>query len=261
MQYNMCRKMHPNIQWIIPDLPGHHNSRSAYEEDKKYTMDDVSTSIEAMLMGIQGSKPSVDFICGHSFGGKVATRFAYQLNRKYGHIPKQIWVIDTFPARIQAYDPIFFPKGFLDNSVPQMIDYYNTTKAPYESPKKVANDLKQLGFKKDTIDYITKFNLEKTQTGQYDWNFIPHALEELFSDYMCKDMFEFLEDPIAPLKFIRASKNARWTPDLIDRLSHSSRVSKGKTQIDIIESEHSIHVEKPKILLELLDTYIKQSSL
>jgi len=218
----------PDVAWVCVDLRNHGESRGA---PPPHT---VTTTADDLL-AVTSQVGSPTHVVGHSFGGKVALRYA---ERHPGTL-QRVWVLDS---RVDA-DP---PSD--DNEVALVMKALRETRLPIPDRQTLANDLVTRGFSVSLSQWMTT-NLRRQGEG-FGWAFDLSAIEEMIDDYWRLDLMSVLADPPCRVDLVRAGRSDRWGPDTLDRIR---AVASPEVHLHVLpNSGHWIHVDDPEGLLALL---------
>eukprot|EP01126_Amoeba_proteus_P015096 TRINITY_DN1670_c0_g2_i11.p2 TRINITY_DN1670_c0_g2~~TRINITY_DN1670_c0_g2_i11.p2 ORF type:complete len:116 (+),score=26.53 TRINITY_DN1670_c0_g2_i11:699-1046(+) len=97
-------------------------------------------------------------------------------------------------------------------------------------------------------------NLRKSENG-YQLKFDCEKIIEMFQDYTCQSLWEFIEKPPPnmSLHVVKAEFSTRWTPDITERLEAISSSCPQVHQHVLKNSGHWVNVDNPVGLMQLFD--------
>ncbi|RME22310.1 MAG: alpha/beta hydrolase, partial [Deltaproteobacteria bacterium] len=192
-----------------------------------------------------GERPAA--VIGHSFGGKVALRFAEQAGQLGSTGPgalQQVWVLDAAPGPWPG-DPED------DAEVVAVIRALESIPQPVQRRDEVAEALRARGFSPTLAAWMTT-NLRRTPDG-YRWRFHLPAVREMIADYFVQDLWPVLEDPAPGLRIdvVRAERSDRWTDDDLARFA--ALPADGAVHLHRLpDSGHWVHVDAPEALIAMI---------
>ncbi len=186
-------------------------------------------------------------VIGHSFGGKVALRFAEQAGQLGSTGPgslQQVWVLDATPGPWPG-DPED------DAEVVAVIGALEAMPQPLARRDAVADALRARGFSDMLAAWMTT-NLRRTADG-YRWRFDLAAVREMIADYFVQDLWPVLDAPGPDLRFdvVRAGRSDRWSAGELARFAAMPKDCAVHLHL-LPDSGHWVHVDAPEALLELL---------
>lgn len=200
-------------------------------------------------------KVPFDFVCGHSFGGKVALRYA-ELERH--HAIEQMWVLDTYPAPALSSDAL--RGSFQGSDVPRVLEVLSNLPAPFATRDGLKKELEAAGLSGTVSSWLTT-NLRPHAAGGYDWKFNLPTMKEMYESYVELDSMPTVAKPPytiqKKLRFVRAAQEKRWTPELIEKLESAAAKSNDRTSVHVLpNSGHWLHVDNPSGLLSMIASFL-----
>jgi pimeloyl-ACP methyl ester carboxylesterase len=218
----------PDVAWAVVDLRNHGESQGA---PSPHTV--TTTADDLVQVANQVGKPAI--VVGHSFGGKVAVRFA----ERHPEGVQRVWVLDS---RLDAEPP------GTDNEVALVVDALHAVALPVADRQEVAHHLLSRGFSPSLAQWMTT-NLRREGDG-FIWAFDLGAVQAMIDDYWRLDLMPVLADPPCRIDLVRAGRSDRWPPEILDRIA---AVSAPRVAMHVLpDSGHWVHVDDPEGLLRLL---------
>ncbi len=177
-----------------------------------------------------------DAVLGHSFGGKVALRYACQ--RPDHRI--QVWVVDSAPGARQ-------PGG----SAWRMLGVLRGHPGPFRSRAEAIAAVRSAGFSGPVARWMAT-NV-KEEGDQWQWRLNPDDMEELLRDFFRTDIWDFVEAPPpgTTIHFVKASKSRVMDGSTTARIREAARKT-GQVHLHEIEGGHWVHTDNPGALQRLL---------
>lgn len=178
---------------------------------------------------------------GHSFGGKVALRWA-QLAEAAGQAVQKVWVLDASPSPVPSADA-------LDSEVVQVLRAVRAVPQPLPSRAALEALLKAQGFSGMLAGWMTT-NLRQTPDG-LRWRFDLDGIEALLRDYAAEDLWPWLHDPArrAAVAVVAGDRSTRWTP--AERARFPLRDQRLALH-PLAEAGHWVHVDNPRGLVQCI---------
>ena len=180
-------------------------------------------------------------VVGHSFGGKVALRFAARVDSGVS----SVWALDTPPSRrgAGARGP--------GSEVGQVLSTLRSISIPAASRDVVTTALEAAGFSPSMTGWMAT-NLRATD-GVFGWHFDLDGAEALIEDYFQLDLWPTLRawPGEGTVNLLAAGHGGRWTA--MDRtLARAALVASKLRYHTLPNSGHWVHVDAPEELAGLL---------
>ncbi len=230
----------PGSQVALIDLPGHGDSApTSQAQGGPFT---VARSVRDVAATLDAHGLTADAMIGHSFGGKVALKFAELLPVGL----RQVWALDSPPGEQ--------PRG-QGGEVGHLVSRLEavTREEPYPFPSREAmlEALTARGVSLGTARWMTT-NLRR-DGGSYRWAFDLDIIKELLRDYFREDMWPWLEARRASpdVHLLYATESDRYAPPDIARaeaLPPAARVKLHALQ----GSGHWVHADNPEGLIQIM---------
>ena len=169
-----------------------------------------------------------ELIVGHSFGGKVALAALRDLG-----VP-EVWVLDTLPG----------PTG-ASSELDALLEALRQVPVPLRRREELRE---HLSLSEGLVTWMMT-NLRSTSEGLV-WRIDPDRVEEMMRSYAETDFWPLIESTRSPVTFVRASRSARWTPEVIARFDDLPPGS--PVRLLSLDAGHWMHVDNPRGLLALL---------
>ncbi len=169
-----------------------------------------------------------ELIVGHSFGGKVA------LASLRDHGVPEVWVLDALPG------PLAGP-----SDVEEVIRALREVPLPLARREDLA---RHLPLSPSLVAWMTT-NLRSTPEGLV-WRFDLDAVQEMMRSYWETDFWPLVESTTASVTFVRALRNERWTPAVLERFEALPPWS--PVRLLELDAGHWLHADDPEGLVALL---------
>jgi pimeloyl-ACP methyl ester carboxylesterase len=218
----------PDTEYVLVDLRNHGDSADA---PPPHTVTSAADDLVA-LAKVVGPPQEV---IGHSFGGKVALRYA----QRHPEGLQRVWVLDS---RASA-DP---PEG--DNDVLGVIRTLRDVPQPLASRDELVPLLTGRGFSPMLARWMTT-NLRRADDG-YRWAFDLDAVDAMIEDYWHLDLWPVLRDPPCRIDVVRAGLGDRWPESVLRRFRVDAHPS--VTLHTLPKAGHWLHVDDPDGLLRVM---------
>ncbi len=213
------------------------------------------------------SKQPIDFLSGHSFGGKVALTYLQERYDNNEELPQDTWILDCLPGLFDNTSPT--EKGSSE-SVQGIFDILNDLPKVFEHPNDIAKILVNKGVSLPVAQWLTsncRHLIEEDPSSSYQLGFDLHSCTELFNDFCQTDMWDFLErfDGIgraknnsnANIHFVRAGRNPLWQPHIVNRMNQIQDKNSGITLHTMSHVGHWLHVEDVRGMISLMQDHSK----
>ncbi len=214
----------PGRRLVLVDLRGHGDSHPAPPPNTL-----AACAEDLAELADRVGAPSL--VMGHSFGGKVALRYA----RDEPAGLDAVWVLDALPGREGAV-----------SDVARVIRALRAVPLPLARREELRQLLLGWGFSELLAGWMTT-NLRRGEGGLV-WRFDLEAVQELLADYLAVDLWPVVEDAPCALHFVRAARSERWTDAVLARFYGLSDVWVHTLE----DSGHWVHAENPEGLIQIL---------
>lgn len=232
----LCQQL-PRLRVVLVDLRCHGDSVGA---PPPHTVQACAQDLVTLVQHL-GTQPAA--VIGHSFGGKVALTYARE---NTDTTLRQVWTLDTPPGLHAAADPD-------ELGVAQVVDLLEGVPLPLSSRQALVDILTGLGTPAPLAQWMTT-NVKPVSPSEpasgLTWKFDLAGVRELLASYVATDLWPVLENPPPGLHLhvVRAAREARWTPAILQRL-HALPAA---VQVHSLDTGHWLHAEDPDGLLALL---------
>ncbi len=227
-------RRYPGWRYVTVDLRGHGD---AHGLPGPHTVDACAEDL-ARLAEALGQAPSA--VVGHSFGGKVALRYAARAPSGLS----SVWCLDSPPG--------LWRRETGGDEIARVFAAIRGLPMPAVSRVAVSDHFTAHGFGRSVSGWMTT-NVRRTKDG-VEWRFDLSVLEALISDYAALDAWDVVERPPAGVTphILMAGEGARWTDVARRRLDHAGMAR----QHTLARSGHWVHVDDPEGLMTALgDTF------
>jgi esterase len=218
----------PDTRYVLVDLRNHGRSDGAPPPHS------VTTAADD-LVALHAEVGPPDEAIGHSFGGKVALRYAERHPQGLG----QVWVLDSRADGAEP-DP--------DNDVARVLRALRRVPVPLAEREEVVEHLSALGFGEMLSRWMTT-NLVRGEGG-FVFAFDLDAVDEMIQDYWRQDLWPVLRDPPCPIDVVRAGRSDRWSPQVVAR--YADEAHEDVTLHVLPDAGHWLHVDDPEGLVRLM---------
>ena len=230
----------PNYKFVIVDLRNHGRSQNAPAGDD---LESVAQDLAVLAKNVGTPKT----IIAHSYGGKVAIRYA----QLYPDSPLKLWILDTCPSQTDIdFD------NTSDNLVLAVLRALEKATPPAKTRQETIQGLKDEGLSESVSMWLAT-NLKKTDHG-LEWVFDRQRIKAMIIDYYAFDAWPFFEEGGGDhhIHFVRGSKSDRFTEDEIDRLVLLHQV--GAIELHTLQgAAHWVHIDQPDVLLDWIGTDLR----
>ncbi len=226
----------PDWRLILVDLRCHGDSHGF---EPPHTVDACASDLAALERELGRL---ADAIIGHSFGGKVALRFA----ANHGDSLRSAWVLDSAP---QAISPA---PGADTSEVARLIAALHRVELPVASRQAVVRQLRDMGVSHTIAMWMTT-NLEPLDEGGFGWRFDLPGIEALLASYYDTDAWPALREPREGIQIdvVRAEQSDLWDFETVERLRDLEPAGQ-VTLHTLRDSDHWVHIDNPEGLLDLM---------
>ena len=218
------------------DLRGHGESDGRMEGgggNIEEAARDVKEAIEVQTKG-----EGVEFVVGHSLGGKIGLKLAEIYGREKGIGPREYFILDSIPGRVDRGKATGS-----EDSVRDVINAVDEVGMPIVDKKSMMEDLEERGITKGVAMWMTT-NLRKRKEGDgFEFTFDVPTARSLFDSFGDTDMFPYLRsidggDGVR-VHIVKAGRNQAWG-DVEDDMG---RVGEGVVVHELEKAGHWVHVD------------------
>jgi pimeloyl-ACP methyl ester carboxylesterase len=234
----------PEWRILLCDLRGHGDSPAG---QGPHTLDACAEDVVELVRSLD---VDVEWLAGHSFGGKVA--MSYSREARLGL--RQTWVLDAPPGRrVRAKSDV------LEQSAVDVIAALRKVPLPIKSRKELIDRLLELGMTRPIALWMTT-NLKGGEAGFW-WRFDLDAVEQMLAEFLETDLWPVLENPPPGVKIdlVRAERSAGWEAADLERFARLE--ARGQVHVHLLENAgHWVHVDNPNGLFEMLAPTLSSKS-
>ncbi|KAL3536086.1 hypothetical protein ACH5RR_004547 [Cinchona calisaya] len=236
---------------VLVDLRNHGKSAEIAGLSPPHSIESAARDLADLVKSRGWDWP--DVVIGHSMGGKVALDFAQSCARGdygiYVRLPKQLWVLDSAPGKVNPENS--------DGEVEQVLRTLQSLPSSIPSRKWLVDHMMKCGFSKALSEWIGS-NLKRSGD-QETWAFNLEGAVQMFNSYRETDYWHLLEQPPKGMEIaiVRAENSDRWVQETIQQIQSlaAKRVDEadGKVSYHVLpKSGHWVHVDNPKGLLQIV---------
>ncbi|KAL4571609.1 hypothetical protein LXL04_018372 [Taraxacum kok-saghyz] len=233
---------------VVVDLRCHGSSVDRDGLSPPHDSENTAKDLANLVTSLNWAWP--DVVIGHSLGGKVALQYALSCaHGDYGDsakLPKQLWVLDSVPGKIDNYEVV-------DNALHML----QILPSPIPSQEWLVDHMNNLGYSKFLSEWISS---SLKQSGEHmAFSFDIDGVIQIFESVRDTDYWSLLEEPPQGMEIaiVRTESRVTWDPDVVERLnslaSRESNASRGKVSVHVVpRSGHWIYKDQPEKLLEIM---------
>lgn len=240
----------PDWGALLVDLREHGRSQGF---TPPHTVDACADDLRRLVATLGLDTPA---ILGHSFGGKVALRYAAR--SQSDHTAPRLecaWIIDSTPA---ARPP--------DGSVWAILRVLRIHPGPFRDRAEGMAAVEAEGFSTPVAQWMST-NLVRTEGGELIWRLDPDVMEALLRDFFALDAWGVVDDPPAgcEIHIVRARESPVMDADArrgieaatrrTEEASGSALRGAGRVHLWEVAGGHWLHADNPDALHELLVTH------
>ncbi|HLV21721.1 MAG TPA: alpha/beta hydrolase [Polyangiaceae bacterium] len=239
---SFIRKLHakkPEFRFVLVDLRHHGQSQGA---PPPHTL--AACAEDLAVLG-RHLKVTPEVIIGHSFGGKVALKYASRAPEGL----RQIWALDSDPSA-RAIDP--------DHEVWRVLEAVRGVALPAPTRAAVVDELQRRGLSSGIANWLST-NLKHAPDG-FRWNLDLDAVVELMTNYFQEDLWPFLEQPPPHQEiFLVVAERSDRFGDATRR--RAAQLSAANVRVlPLADSGHWVHIDNPTGLLAMLEAHLTASA-
>lgn len=202
----------------------------------------VDACAEDLIRSVTAWDLAADAILGHSFGGKVALRYAARAAADAASpTPQRVWIIDSTPAPR--------PPG---GSAWAMLRVLRTHPGPFEDRGAGIAAVESEGYPTAVAQWMST-NLERQDDGMLVWRLDPEVMEELLRDFFDVDAWDAVENPPsgAVVHVVKAGDSSVIDAETRRRIE-AAEAATGRVHLHEIDGGHWLNADNPEALQELL---------
>ena len=176
----------------------------------------------------------------HSFGGKVALRFASgAMDATALRVLRQVWVIDSTPAARER-----------EGSAWKLLDLIRELPDHFASREEAVDWIVGGGFSRPVAEWMTT-NLEQSSHA-YRWRINFDAMEELLRSFDTTDVWNVVESPPDDIEIhlVKAEESSVLSGEALQRAERAT--ANGHTFVHRVNGGHWINAENPEVIEQLL---------
>lgn len=194
----------------------------------------IAAAAQDLVHLVRSSGLRAAAVLGHSFGGKVALRYA----REEPPDLEQVWVVDSIPESRA-------PEG----SAWEMLGALRRVPHAYESRDDAIEALAGQGIAPPVAQWMVT-NLE-WRDGRYQWRIDFDDMEALLRDFFDTDLWSVVEEPPpgVAVHFVRATQSAVMAQSVARIRAAGERT---RVTVHDVEGGHWLNADNPDALVDLL---------
>jgi pimeloyl-ACP methyl ester carboxylesterase len=234
---HFARKLSENYRVIVPDMRNHGNSPHNEKHSYRYMARDLYELTEKLNI------PNA-IVMGHSMGGKTAMQYAAD----YPDRTKKMIILDIAPRAYTADE--FEQAGKINH--PKLLKTLTEINLKQFGTRQQITDYFETVPQADQIKYFLQKNIQKSNSGGYEFKFSPENILKNIENMSGKPAFGknvFKKDVL----FVKGEKSGYIkSSDEADikELYPNSQIK------SIADAGHIIHAEKPTELLKTLREFL-----
>lgn len=180
-------------------------------------------------------------VLGHSFGGKVAVSWFSR-----AAVVEEMWLIDSLPGPRPLLQG---PGGVLD-----VIETLEALPESFDDRDAFVSSLENAGHDRGVARWLA-MNLARQADGRTTFSLDLRAIRELLTDYATTDLWSVIEEPRqgTRVRAVLGGKSSVYGAEDKSRLLQAAQANPSLTVHVIEGAGHSVHVDAPEALLELLE--------
>ncbi|MEX2673217.1 MAG: alpha/beta hydrolase [Phycisphaeraceae bacterium] len=220
----------PDWGVVLVDLPEHGKSTKV---KAKPTLDGAA---DALLEFVEAEQIAAAGVLGHSFGGKVALRYAELADGL-----SQAWIADSSP---ESAEPTGHGWGML-NTVRRL-------PGPFADREEAVAALMDQGVAEPVARWMA-MNLVRRQGDGMVWRFDIDRIERLLRDFYAADLWNVVERDTNGLRleFIKADDSDVLSPSACRRINDAAKRNP-RLHLHHVPGGHWLNVESPAAVVDLL---------
>ena len=184
-------------------------------------------------------------VLGHSFGGKVALRFA-ELSAVEPSAPhlECIWVIDSTPSPRPPSGSAWAMLGVLDRHP-----------GPFDDRETAIAAVQAEGYELGVAQWMST-NLVRNASGGLEWRLDPASMRALLDSFFVLDLWGVIEHPPAgtAIHLVRGTQSSIVDAEVRNRFE-AAGLATGAAHLHALEGGHWLNADNPDGLAELLREY------
>mmetsp|Transcript_17556 Transcript_17556/g.24398 ORF Transcript_17556/g.24398 Transcript_17556/m.24398 type:complete len:342 (+) Transcript_17556:150-1175(+) len=235
-------ELNPHLQALVLDLRGHGLSGP---QQLPHTFMECSKDVERTLDTLRKAQPlpPLKTVIGHSWGGRIALQFAYNMTQKKYNLqpPPRTWLLDTVP-------------GVAHSSVHHVLDAIKSIQLDLSIEKVDKKGIVQLLLDQDLDISMAQWlaSSVKVQEHKIKWGFDVDVVDGVLPEFATHDFYGTLDKLCQGnrVDLVRSGQNEAWTEEAIDKLHHVG--GNGFHLHMLPNAGHWVHVDD---LPGLLDTF------
>ncbi|CAG9464165.1 unnamed protein product [Pedinophyceae sp. YPF-701] len=249
-------------QFVVPDLRNHGLSAPIPGFNAPHNVEAAAYDvIRTWEQCFDGSAPFV--VCGHSLGGKVVMQ-ALQHARDEGRpMPKQVWMLDSFPGTVSADRE--------GTDVVQFMTMVSAIEVPVPSRSGVIDMITEKGWNVEVAKWVASSLVKMRSTDKgLTWAFSVPGAAAMYDSYRRTRQWDILHTPppSTEVHVLRGARSDRWDAHGIEKLETVfdanrmlDRSEAGLMYVHCLEGAgHWVHTDNQAGLLEVLTQHIARAA-
>lgn len=195
-------------------------------------------TLEATAGDLRAVEPPATAVLGHSFGGKVALRYAATFASSAPL--RQVWVIDSTPS----------PRPAAGEAV-RMIQLLRSLPDAFATREAAMAAMTSHGVAEPVAAWMAT-NLRR-EGDAWRWRFDLDVIERLLGEFLAADLWPIVENPPGgvELHFVKGTRSPLLDAEACERIEAAGAVT-GRVYLHPIDAGHWVHVGNPDALVNLL---------
>lgn len=232
----------PDLGAVLVDLREHGES-VGYAPP--HNVDTVTADVADLIAHLKIARHAV---VGHSFGGKVALRYAADAPDGLSHV----FIIDSTPAAVSA-----------KNQGAMMLELLRRLPSRFADRETAVQAMASFGVSTAVGRWMaTNLVRDKSEGGDPDtpfvWRFGLDAIGQMLADFYPADLWHVVEapEPAAALHFFRASDGSLLTDEAAQRIAAAPSFGDRVHLVDVA-GDHWLNVSNPAAIVERIATHLR----
>ena len=208
----------------------------------------------------------LDFIAGHSLGGKVTLEALAQMRTNTntsgkgpGKLPKQVWVLDSIPGLVE--------KDLSARGVDRVLSTLATLPTTFKTRGELALALEKHNFSPEISAWLGS-SLTQVMVGGHArlrFEFDVSAGASMYGSYCRGEYWDVLRQvpPESDVHIVRGLHSDRWDEGAVSRLQEVTKSSRenpdtGNVHVHELSAGHWVHTDNPQGLHKIMKGKLRE---